>query len=102
MAEEKTENIDKIHIRLHLYDTNIAVNINRDDEEKCRNAEKLITKTINDYASMYKGRRSDKDVLYMAMLEIALRYETEAQRNATAPITNVLFKITSEIEEALK
>lgn len=101
MAEVK-ENIDKIHISLHLYDTNIAVTINRQDEENCRKAAKLITETINRYASQYNGRRELKEVTYMAMLEIAMRFENESQRNATEPIINVLSKITSEIEDVLK
>ena len=100
MAEVK-ENIEKLHIRLNLYDTNIAVTINGKDEEKCRKAEKLINKTVNDYARLYKGRREEKEILDMAMLEIALRYESEAERNDTTPMTDILSKLTSEIEDAL-
>ena len=96
MAEEK------LHIRLHVYDTEISVNVLREDEEYYRKASTLITDTVNTYASVFKGRKSDKDLLYMALIDIALRYEKEAKRNDTVPFTDILGKITAEIEDALK
>ena len=93
---------EKLHIRLHVYDMDIAVNINREDEELYRNAAKLITGTVNDYAKIYKENKTVKDLLYMALIDIALRYMRESKRNDTAPISNILVKITSEIEHALK
>ena len=38
----------------------------------------------------------------MALIDIALRYESEALRNDTEPFKNILGQLTSEIEEALK
>ena len=38
----------------------------------------------------------------MAMLDIALHYKKEGARNDTAPFNEILGKLTSEIEEALK
>ena len=37
---------DKLHIRLHVYDTELSVNIPREDEEYYRAASKLITDTV--------------------------------------------------------
>lgn len=99
MAEENRE---KLHIRLHVYDTDLSVNVPRDEEELYRAAGKLITNTINTYASVSRGQRSDKMVFYMAMVDIALRYEKESKRNDTEPYSDILSKLTSEIEEALK
>jgi hypothetical protein len=96
------ENGNKLHIRLHVYDTDISVNVYRDDEIYYRNAAKLITDTVNTYASVFKGKKSDKDLLYMALIDIALRFEKESARNDTAPYSDILGKLTSEIEEALK
>jgi cell division protein ZapA len=93
---------NKLHIRLHVYDTDISVNIIREEEEYYRNAAKLITDTVNTYASVFKGRKSDKELLYMALIDIALRYEKESARNDTAPFSDILGKLTSEIEEVLK
>lgn len=96
------DNYEKLHIRLNVYDTIIPVNINRDEEEYYRKAEKLITTVVNSYASVYKGRKSEKEILYMAMIDIALRYEKEAGRNDTLPYSDILGRLTSEIEDALK
>ena len=96
------ENKDKLHIRLHVYDTEMAVNVVREDEKMYRDAAKLITDTVNTYADVFKGRKSDKDLLYMALIDIALRYEKESTRNDTEPYSDILGKLTSEIEDALK
>ena len=98
MAEESKE---KLKIRLHVYDTEIAVNVVRDDEEYYRKAAKLITDTVNTYADIFKGRKSDKELLYMALIDIALRYVKNKDRNDTTPYDDILAKITSELEEAL-
>ena len=98
MAED---NRDKLHIRLHVYDADLNVTIQRDEEAFYRNAAKLVTDTVNTYYSRYKGKRTDKDVLYMALIDIALRYEKESYRNDTAPYSDILNKLTSEIEHAL-
>jgi cell division protein ZapA len=38
----------------------------------------------------------------MSLIDIALRYEREASRNDTEPFADLLGKLTSEIEDALK
>ena len=93
---------DKLHIRLHVYDTELSVNVPRDDEEYYRSAAKLITDTVNTYSTLFKGKKGDKDIMYMAMLDIALKYKKEGERNDTAPFNDILGKLTSEIEEVLK
>ena len=72
---------DKLHIKLHVYDTDISVNVLRDDEEYYRRAAKLINETINTYANVFKGRKTKDDILYMSMIDITLRYEKEIARN---------------------
>uniref|UniRef100_A0AB33JFN7 Cell division protein ZapA n=4 Tax=unclassified Prevotella TaxID=2638335 RepID=A0AB33JFN7_9BACT len=96
------DNKEKLHIRLHVYDTEMSVNIVRADEKLYRDAAKLITDTVNTYSEVFKGRKSDKEILYMALIDIALRYEREAERNDTAPFSDILKTLTSEIEDALK
>ena len=93
---------DKLHIRLHVYDTDMSINIDRSDEVYYRNAAKLITDRVNAYSSVFKGKKSDTEILYMALIEIALYYEKELDRNDTAPFSDILGKLTSEIEDALK
>ncbi|WP_028897699.1 cell division protein ZapA [Prevotella sp. HUN102] len=93
---------DKLHIRLHVYDTELSVNIPREEEEYYRSASKLINETVNTYSTLFKGKKTDKDILYMSMLDIALRYKKEGARNDTAPFSDILGKLTLEIEDALK
>ena len=50
---------DKLHIRLHVYDTELSVNIPHEDEEYYRAASKLITDTVNTYSTYFKGKKSD-------------------------------------------
>jgi cell division protein ZapA len=98
MAEQKE---DRLHIRLHVYDEEIEVVINRDDEEYYRNAAKLITQRYNAYAGVFKGRKSDHVIALMTLIDVALMYEKERAHNDTLPYVNVLARLTSEIEAAL-
>ena len=99
MAEANKE---KLHIRLHVYDEEIEVNINRDDEEFYRAAAKLITDRYNAYAQIFKGRKSDHTIALMSLIDIALMYQRERGKNDTAPYNDILSRLTSEIEAALK
>lgn len=99
MAEQAEE---KLLIRLHVYDTELSVRIPREDEEYYRKSAKLIDEIVNSYTKIFKGRKSDKEILYMALLDVALRYEKESGRNDTEPYNDILTKLTAEIEEALK
>ena len=93
--------MDKLNIRLHVYDADIAVKIDSEDEVYYRKAAKLITDTVNTYAEIFKGDRSEKEILYMSLIDIALRYEKSLERNDTAPLVNVLGQLTSEMEAVL-
>lgn len=100
MAEDNKE---KLNIRLHVYDEEIAMVLhNRADEEYYRAAAKLISDRYGAYAQAYKGRKSDHTIALMTLIEIALRYEKEMIKNDTSPYDNVLSQLTSEIEEVLK
>ena len=99
MAEQEQ---DKLLIRLHVYDTDLSVRIPREDEEYYRKSANLIDDIVNSYAKIFKGRKSDKEILYMALIDVALRYEKESDRNDTKPYDDILEKLTSEIEDALK
>ena len=51
---------------------------------------------------MFTGRKSDHTIALMTLVEIALRYEKELDRNNTTPYDKVLSQLTTEIEEAMK
>ena len=93
---------DKLQIRLHVYDTDLSVRIPREDEEYYRKSAKLIDDIVNSYTKIFKGCKSDKEILYMALLDVALRYEKEEGKNDTQPYNEILEKLTAEIEDALK
>jgi len=99
MAEVSKE---KLNIKLHVYDENVDVAVNREDEQYYRAAAKLITERYGAYAQVYKGRKSDHTIALMTMVEIALRYEKECDRNDTAPYDSILSQLSAEIEKALK
>ena len=89
---------DKLQIRLHVYDTDLTVRIPREDEEYYRKSAKLIDEIVNSYSKIFKGRKSDKEILYMALI---LRYEKESDKNDTEPYNDILNKLTAEIEDTL-
>ena len=98
MADQKE---DKLQIRLHVYDTGLTVRIPREDEEYYRKSAKLIDEIVNSYSKIFKGRKSDKEILYMALIDVALRYEKESDKNDTEPYNDILNKLTAEIEDTL-
>ncbi len=98
MAEQ---NKDRLHIKLHVYDEEISVVINREDEEYYRSAAKLITERYNAYAGVFKGHKTDHTVALMTLIDIALMYEKQRASNDTTPYDHVLARLTSEIDEIL-
>jgi cell division protein ZapA len=86
---------------LHVYDEEIEVVINREDEEYYRSAAKLITERYNGYAQRFKGRKTDHTIALMTLVDIALTYQKERASNDTLPYDNVLARLTSEIEAVL-
>jgi len=92
---------NKLNIRLHIYDTDMAVKINRQDEEMYRNAATLITEVVGSYTDYYKGLKSEKEIHYMALVDIALRFQRESKRNDITPFSDVLKQLTGEINAVL-
>ncbi|MDD3387856.1 MAG: cell division protein ZapA [Bacteroidota bacterium] len=95
MAEQ---DLSKINIRLHIYDTEIMVRVLREDEALYRKGAELINELLNAYFSNFKGNKSDKEITYFAMIDLALRHERQLTRNDTKPYNDILSKLTSEIE----
>ena len=93
---------DKINIRLHIYDTDISVRVPREEEPLDRRDAELINELLNVYYSNFKGSKSDKEIIYFAMIDLGLRLQKANQRNDTKPYDDILSKLTSEIETVLK
>jgi cell division protein ZapA len=94
-------NKEKLHIRLHVYDAEIEVTINREDEEYYRAAAKLITDRYNAYSQAYRGRKSEHIIALMTLVDVALLYQKERAHNDTSPYDDILKRLTAEIEGAL-
>lgn len=94
-------NNEKLHIRLHVYDEDIPVIINREDEAYYRAAAKLITDRYNQYAKIYKGRKSEHTVSLMTLIDVALLYEKERSHNDTSSYNNILSRLTADIKSVL-
>ena len=92
----------KITIRLNIYDTVVTVNVQREDEPLYRKDAELINELLNIYYSNFKGIKSDKEIIYFAMIDLGLRLQRELQRNDTKPYADILQQLTSEIESELK
>lgn len=93
---------DKLRITIHVYDTDLTVFVPREDEEHYRKGAKLITDVVNSYSGHFRGKKSEKEILYMALIDIALRYQKETVKHDAIPFLDVMTKLTSEIEEVLK
>lgn len=91
---------EKLRIKLHLYETDLMVNVPR-EEEQYRAAAKQVTETVNTYAKIYQGKKTHNDVMYMAMLDLALRSNKLAALNDTQPFMELIAKLTQEIEEVM-
>ena len=92
---------EKLRIKLHLYETDLMVNVPREEEQYYRAAAKQVTETVNTYAKIYQGNKTHNDVMYMAMLDLALRSNKLAALNDTQPFMELIAKLTQEIEEVM-
>lgn len=92
---------EKLRIKLHLYETDLMVNVPREEEQYYRAAAKQVTETVNTYAKIYQGKKTHNDVMYMAMLDLALRSNKLAALNDTQPFMQLIAKLTQEIEEVM-
>ena len=87
---------EKLRIKLHLYETDLMVNVPREEEQYYRAAAKQVTETVNTYAKIYQGKKTHNDVMYMA-----LRSNKLAALNDTQPFMELIAKLTQEIEEVM-
>lgn len=92
---------EKLRIKLHVYETDLMVNVPREEEQYYRAAAKQVTETVNTYAKIYQGKKTHNDVMYMAMLDLALRSNKLAALNDTQPFMELIAKLTQEIEEVM-
>ena len=91
----------KITIRLIVNGITLPVVINHSDEAYYRNAAKAINTTIANYSQLYSGKKEEKEIVMMAMIDIALRNERQKMRNDVTVYDDILSSLTKEIEEEI-
>lgn len=98
MAED---NLKKQHIRIHVYDEDFTIAVKPEDEPLYRRAAKFITERYNKYAEMFKTHKSDHTIALMTLIDIALLYEMEAQKNDVSPYDKAIERLSADIDNAL-
>ena len=97
IQESETQNIN-----LLIHATRINVTVPKDQEESWRKAAQLVNMKLNTYMGQLKDKRSEPEIGYYAMLDLALMCVAQAQRNDVSPVMDILNKLSSEIEQAMK
>ena len=91
----------KQHIRIHVYDQDFDIAVKPEQEPLYRKAAKFITDRYNKYAEMFKSHKSDHTIALMTLIDIALLYEIERQKNDVAPYDSTLKLLMDEMDKVL-
>lgn len=73
-----------------------------EEEPTYREAGILINERLNTYFNHYQGVKSNKEIYFYAMIDIALKCINESKKNDVKPITDILDELSKEIDENLK
>ena len=95
-------NKEKQHFSLNICNEKIDIYVKGDEEAFYRDAEKLARNTYSKYEELFKGRRSERFVAATALLEIGVKYQMEHASKDIDSYNNLLQRLTSDIDEALK
>ncbi len=93
---------EKRKLNIHLYDTDFTVYAFEEDEPHYRKGARLVTDIMNSYTQKFAGKKTEKEIQYMALIDIAVRYQQAAATVDMTPVNDLLSKLTAEIETALK
>lgn len=95
------DNETKQHIRIHVYDEDFDIAVRPEDEPLYRKAAKFITERYNRYAENFKGHKSDHTIALMTLIDIALLYEMEMEKNDVSPYDDTMKRLLGEIDKVL-
>ena len=80
---------DKLSINIKIGNRVYPLNINREDEERYRQAAKLLNDMVLQYRKLYSGHDA-QDILAMAAFQYVLKYiELEKQNDDTSLIEEI-------------
>lgn len=92
---------DKLSINIRIDNRGYPLLVNRDDEEKYRQAAKLL----NDLILQYRGLFSDKDsqdIMAMAAFQFALKYLDKKKDAENIDLISEIKNINDDIADFLK
>ena len=92
---------DKLSIKVNVADRYYPLKIDRKDEEKIRNAAKMINEKVLQYRQKY----ADKDIqdfLAMAALQFVTKVIEFDQKYDFSPLEDNVKELNEELEEYLK
>ncbi len=92
---------EKLSIRINLADRYYPLKIEAKDEERIRNAAKLINEKILQYRQRYVDK-DNQDFLAMAALQFVIRYLEMQERADEQPILEDLKELNEELDLYLK
>ncbi|KPK84965.1 MAG: cell division protein ZapA [Bacteroides sp. SM23_62_1] len=92
---------DKLSIRINIADRYYPLKIERKDEEKIRNAARLINEKVLQYKQKYIDKDA-QDFLAMAALQYVIKVLDLEERNAIEPIMDEIQQLNSELDSILE
>lgn len=92
---------EKLSIRINLADRYYPLKIEARDEERIRNAAKLINEKILQYRQRYVDK-DNQDFLAMAALQFVIRYLEMQEKADEQPILEDLKELNEELDVYLK
>ncbi len=95
-----SSNSEKFSIQLRVGNQVYPITVRRETEGLYREATKRINEKLNMYKSRFPNQGEDK-YMSMALIDIAVNWIENEQRNDTLPFVESLGKLTAEIESEL-
>lgn len=94
---------EKFLIHVEIGDKTYALRIKRSEEERVRQAAKLLRKTLLQYRQRFSQSELEiKDLLAMVALQYAVETLLLKDQDSVTPITEKLQQLTSELEVYLE
>ena len=92
---------DKLSINIKIDNRGYPLVINRDEEEKYRQAAKLLDELVTQYRSNFTDKDS-QDILAMAAFQFVLKYLDEKKRADVKPLITELKNLKDDISDFLE
>lgn len=89
------------HIKLQIAGRFYPLIIDRKDEEKVRNAARIINEKVGQYQQRY-GDKDGQDFLAMAAFQFVLKLNEIEEKANDTPLITAIAEITEQLEEFMQ